>query len=105
MGLHSKVSGAPIMASPWRRRRMCILVSDQAAPAMLFAISATGATLETNARPAPGSPVELQHPEAGMIQGLVRSVSADGINITFALSEASMAFALAALTADMSRAA
>jgi hypothetical protein len=90
------------MASPWRKRRMCVLLADQPVPAALHDISATGAFLETNARPPLGLQVQLRHPEAGDISGVVDSVSRDGISLSFACSEKSVAFALAAITADMS---
>lgn len=91
------------MASRWRRRRMCVLVADRAAPAALREVSAAGAFLETNLRPPIGAQVELRHPDAGPIEGRVRAVSAEGIAIDFAAGEASVAFALAAIAADMSR--
>ncbi|MEA3016886.1 MAG: hypothetical protein QOI38_1608 [Sphingomonadales bacterium] len=91
------------MASRWRRRRMCVLIGDRPAPAALRDVSATGAFLETNARPALGRRVELHHPEAGAIAGIVRSLSPDGIAIGFDCGERSVAFALAAIAADMSR--
>lgn len=103
MGLQIRTSDGPAMASPWRRRRMCILIDESPAPAALRTVSATGAILDTNARPSLGAKVELQHPEAGSIAGIVRSVSTDGVAIGFTCSEASMAFALAAITADMSK--
>ena len=98
----SRIS-APNMASRWRRRRMCILVADQPAPAALRHVSARGAFLETNARPALGRTIELRHPEAGPISGTVRSLADDGISVAFDCSERSVAFALAAIAADMSR--
>lgn len=91
------------MASRWRRRRMCILVADGAAPAALREVTARGAFLETNARPALGRTVELRHPEAGTISGVVRSLSPDGVSIGFDCGERSVGFALAAIAADMSR--
>ena len=91
------------MASPWRRRRMCVLIDDRPAPAALRNVSATGAFLETNARPALGRAVELHHPEAGAICGIVRSLAPDGVAIGFECGERSVAFALAAIAADMSR--
>jgi hypothetical protein len=92
------------MASRWRRRRMCILIADSPAPAALREVSARGAFLETNARPVLGATVELRHPEAGAITGTVQHVAKDGVRLAFACSEASVAFALAAIAADMSRA-
>lgn len=80
-----------------------MLIGERPAPAALRSISATGAFLETALRPAPGSAVELRHPEAGVIAGEVRAVAADGIAIAFPCSERSVAFALAAIAADMSR--
>ena len=91
------------MASRWRRRRMCILIGDRPAPAALREVSAKGAFLETNARPALGRSVELHHPEAGAIVGIVRSLAPDGVAIGFECGERSVAFALAAIAADMSR--
>ena len=62
------------MASRWRRRRMCVLIADASgARPRLRDVSATGAFLETNARPALGASVELHHPEAGAIPAEVRS--------------------------------
>lgn len=91
------------MASPWRRRRMCVLVAGEAAPAALRTVSATGAFLETNLRPEPGSRVELHHPEAGAIEGRIDAICHDGIRLAFPCTEHSVAFALAAIAADMSK--
>lgn len=91
------------MASRWRRRRMCVLIAGAPAPAALRSVSASGAFLETNARPALGDSVQLRHPEAGSIAATVRSLAPDGVELAFARTEASVAFALAAIAADMSR--
>ena len=91
------------MATRWRRRRMCVLIVDHPAPAALRAVTAAGAFLETNARPALGADVELRHPEAGTIFGRVCSLADDGVGIAFECGERSVAFALAAIAADMSR--
>jgi hypothetical protein len=82
---------------------MCILVAGAPAPAALRSISASGAFLETNARPALGDSVELRHPEAGAIGATVRSLAPDGVELGFDFGEASVAFALSAIAADMSR--
>ena len=82
---------------------MCVLIAGAPAPAALRTISASGAFLETNARPAPGDAVELRHPEAGTIAAVVRALAPDGVELRFPLGEASVAFALAAIAADMSR--
>jgi hypothetical protein len=103
MGARRRFISASAMASPWRRRRMCVLIADLPVPAALREISATGAFLETNARPPLGQEIELHHPEAGAIAGMVQAVAGDGIRIVFHCSEQSVAFALAAITADMSR--
>jgi hypothetical protein len=92
-----------VMASRWRRRRMCVLIAEHPAPAALRDVSASGAFLETNARPPLGAEVELHHPEAGAILAEVKGLADDGIAIGFACSERSVAFALAAIAADMSR--
>lgn len=90
------------MASRWRRRRMCVLIADLPMPVALREISAAGAFLETSARPPLGAGVELHHPEAGAIRGVVRSLAKDGIAIGFDRCEAAVAFAMAAIAADMS---
>ena len=82
---------------------MCLLVAGDPAPAALRTISASGAFLETSARPALGEAVELHHPEAGAIAATVRSLGPDGVELGFACGEGSVAFALAAIAADMSR--
>ena len=82
---------------------MCVLIAESPAPAALREVSASGAFIETNARPALGAQVELRHPEAGTIVGEVRALSEDGIGISFDCGERSVAFALAAIAADMSR--
>jgi hypothetical protein len=82
---------------------MCVLIAGEPAPAALRTISATGAFLETNIRPLLGSRAELHHPDAGAIEGAVQAVCHDGVRITFACTEQSVAFALAAITADMSK--
>ena len=103
MAAVGRIGGSNRMASRWRRRRMCILVAGGAAPAALRTITASGAFLETSARPGLGDRVELRHPEAGAIDATVRSLAPDGVELGFPLGEASVAFALAAIAADMSR--
>ena len=75
----------------------------QPVPAALREISASGAFLETIARPALGARVELHHPEAGRIGAQVVGHADGGILIAFDCGEQSVAFALAAITSDMSR--
>ena len=103
MAAVGRIGNGSRMASRWRRRRMCILVAGGPAPAALRTISASGAFLETNARPALGRTVELHHPEAGAIAGTVRALAPDGIALSCACGERSVAFALAAIAADMTR--
>jgi len=103
VGAPQSLESSTLMATRWRRRRMCVLIADAPAPAALREISAGGAFLETNARPALGTKVELRHPYAGAILGEVRSIADDGVGIAFTYGEQSVAFALAAIAADMSR--
>ncbi len=91
------------MTSPWRQRRMCLLLGDTAAPGAIRDVSARGAFLETNQRPPLGSRIELRHPVAGAITGQVSALAADGIAISFLVNGRAVAFALAAIAADMSR--
>jgi len=92
------------MASRWRRRRMCVLLADAPAAAALRSVSGSGAFLETNARPPLGGSITLHHPEAGAIPGRVSAIAPDGIAISFAGDAGAVAFALAAISADMSKA-
>lgn len=103
MGAIARLKDSSAMASRWRRRRMCVLIADQPVPAGLREISARRAFLETGARPPLDSEVELRHPEAGEIKAFVQAHAQDGIEIRFGCGEQSVAFALAAITADMSR--
>jgi hypothetical protein len=90
------------MASPWRRRRMCLLSAGTPFPAALKEISAVGAVLLTSATLPIGARVELGHPDAGTISGVVSAIRQDGIMLSFEATTSSVAFALAAITADMS---
>ncbi len=103
MAAMRNMMGRSGMASRWRRRRMCVLIHEHPAPAALRDVSATGAFLETNVRPEIGQRIELHHPEAGAISGLVHSLAHDGIGIGFDCGDRSVAFALAAIASDMSR--
>jgi hypothetical protein len=84
---------------------MCLLLADRPSPAALRTVSGVGAFLETNARPGIGTKVALRHPEAGEIEALVHGISRDGVELRFECGEKSVAFALAAITADMSKSA
>lgn len=95
------IRSTPSMATRWRRRRMCVLLADSPAPAALRDISGCGAFLETNARPAIGSLVRFLHPEAGAIDAEVKGIARDGIEIAFAGDSGAVAFALTAITTDM----
>ena len=57
MGIAASLDGQGRMASRWRRRRMCVLIAGNPCPAALRQVSAAGAFLETNARPALGASV------------------------------------------------
>ncbi|HST35110.1 MAG TPA: hypothetical protein VLK25_00565 [Allosphingosinicella sp.] len=103
MGAMESLNGTGAMVTRWRRRRMCVLIAEHPAPAALREVSAAGAFLETNARPPLGASVELHHPEAGAIVAEVRALADDGISIGFSCGDRSVAFALAAIAADMSR--
>jgi len=92
------------MASRWRRRRVCELLSDGKAQSVaLRDISGSGARLDTYAPPPLGSRVELRHPDAGAILGHVSEIGEGQIRISFDPRETSIAFALAAIAADMTR--
>lgn len=91
------------MASPWRKRRLCLLVAETPVPAGLREISGRGAFVETNARPPLNATVRFVHPEAGTIHARVEAVASDGIRLAFAADSHAMGFALAATVADMAQ--
>lgn len=103
MGARTELIVAATMTTRWRQRRMCVLACGREFAATIRSVSAGGAFVETNARPALSEAVTLRHPEAGRICGTVDALHADGVALRFAGDEAAMAFALAAIAADMSR--
>jgi hypothetical protein len=103
MGVALKFPNKHRMATPWRRRRMCILIADKPSPAALREISGRGATIETRARVDIGSAVSLHHPDAGTIPAKVIGLEVGAVRLAFAKGERAMAFALAAIASDMSR--
>lgn len=102
MGAWVDIGAGGAMATRWRRRRPCLLVG--AGEASIVALSGRGVDLDTRTRPALGSPVTLSHPDAGTIVGTVDAHRAGGISLRLDGGEAAVAFALAAILADMSRA-
>ena len=89
----------------FRSRRLCLIVAGtRRDPARLSAISATGATLDTNARPPLGETVQLHHPEAGILAARVSYHSRDGVGLSFDLSDSAVSFAMLALATDMTAA-
>ena len=103
MGARADLITEDAMRTRWRRRQMCVLSFGGPHPASLRTVSASGAFLETNAKPGLGQSVELHHPEAGAIGATVDALHADGIVLRFDGSEAAVAFAMSAIVADMSR--
>jgi hypothetical protein len=85
------------------RGALCLLLADRPMPAALREISGAGAWLETAARPQQGTRVNLRHPEAGTIEAEVVAHDVIGLRLAFGRDEASVAFALAVIAADMSR--
>ena len=88
---------------PEGRRPLCLLIADRPMPVALREVSGAGAWIETHARIDPGTQVTLRHPQAGTIAGRVIGHDREGLHLAFDRSEAAVAFALAAITADMSR--
>jgi hypothetical protein len=90
------------MASRWRRRRICDLLTDgQSRKVALRDVSGSEARIDIDRPPSLGSVVELRHPFAGSITGRVSDISETGIRIRFDRQEAAVAFALGAIAADM----
>lgn len=92
------------MASRWRRRPICLLIGERPAAAALIEVSGRGARLATTLCLAPGARVSLHHPEAGAIAASVIGGDASNLKLAFDEGIESVAFALAAVTADMTRA-
>ena len=103
MGARVELVADAAMTSRWRRRRLCVLACGGDHPASLRSVSAAGAFLQTDVRPALGEAAVLHHPEAGAIGGTVCALHVDGVALRFKGDEAAMAFALAAISADMSQ--
>jgi hypothetical protein len=90
-------------AEPHRlRRSLCVLMAERPMPAAIREISGNGAWLETSARPPSGSRVMLRHPDAGTIEAEIIAHDRIGLRIAFDRDEKAVAFALAAIAADMS---
>lgn len=91
------------MASKWRRRPLCLLAADGECPAALRHVSGRGAFIQTDASPSIGTAVTLRHPDAGAIEAQVIGLQADGIALRFQPGPGAVAWAMAAIAADMSR--
>jgi hypothetical protein len=104
MAARRKIADERPMASRWRRQTTCVLIVDRPMPVTLRAVSAACADVATTARPSLGRAVELHHPEAGMIRAMVSGHDLEGVRLSFDRSSGAVAFALAVITADMSRA-
>ncbi len=102
MAFWQRVDWPEAMASHWRRRRVCELVTGGGPQtAALRDISGSEARLDTAPPPPLGSEVELHHPYAGSITGQVSDIYDGGIRISFDRREGAVAFALGAIAADM----
>jgi len=92
------------MASRWRRRQVCVLLTDSGAQSVaLRDVSGQGARLDIAHPPALGTAVELRHPHAGSIMAHVSEISEGSIRISFDRRESAVAFALGAIASDMTR--
>lgn len=102
MRLWQRFDRSVAMATRWRRRSVCTLSADGSSQSVtLRAIDGNGAQLEVGDPPAPGSQIQLRHPHAGTIAGKVTESGHRTIRIGFDRSEAAIAYALAAIAADM----
>jgi hypothetical protein len=85
------------------RRPLCLLIAERPFPVALREVSGAGAWIETHARIDPGTAVTLRHPQAGTLPAEVIGQDRQGLQLRFDRSAASVAFALAAIAADMRR--
>lgn len=92
------------MASPWRRRSLCVLVAGRPVEVALCDVSARGARVATELPLPLGAAVELHHPEAGMMSAYVVACEAGALRLAFASGPQAIGFALAATASDMTRA-
>lgn len=89
---------------PQGNRPLCLLLADRPLPVALREVSGAGAWIETHARIDPGTAVRLRHPQAGTVSAEVIGQDRQGLQLRFDRSEASVAFALAVIAADMRKA-
>jgi len=89
---------------PAGRRPLCLLLADRPRPVALREVSGAGAWIETHAQLDPGTSVTLRHPQAGTVSAEVIGQDRQGLQLRFDRSEASVAFALAVIAADMRKA-
>lgn len=102
-GVHRLVDRRSV--ARFRSHRLCqIIAGRRRDSARLREISATGAALDTNARPPLGEAVWLRHPEAGEIAARVTRHTLEGVSISFDLDDKSVSFAVLALATDMTEA-
>ena len=91
-------------AARYRVHALCVLRGGNGpASAAMADVSAAGTYLLTRTRPALGSRVTLQHPEAGTIDAEVWRHEADGIALRFDLGDRAVTFALRAIAANMTQ--
>lgn len=91
------------MASPWRRRSLCVLTGAGETIVALRRIDGRGAIVEIHDGPPLGIRVLLGHPDAGTIVARVSALMEGAIWLEFELPDAAVPFALAAIVGDMTR--
>ncbi len=102
MRLWQRFDRSVAMANRWRRRTVCAVLADGHRHAVtLRAIDGNGAQLDIAEPPALGAQIELIHPHAGTIAGRVTDIGNGTIRVGFDRSEGAIAYALAAIAADM----
>ena len=101
MGIVSRLPVA--MATLYRCRALCRIEGEQTTPAVLDVIDGGGARLATRLVLPVGDYVILHHPHAGPIAARVTRSDGHTLTIAFDRSKRSVAFALAAIVADMSK--
>ncbi len=84
--------------------RQCVVLADNPVMAMLSSIKGNMAVIESTAKLAVGTAIEIHHPEAGMIPANVVGAVGSRMSIAFNAGNRRLSFAIRALATALKRA-